>query len=199
MNKHQFFVDEAKPRAVQLSGEVTRARVCTIINQLKRLQTTSALEPVKLIINSSGGNLYETLTLCGALESIFVVPVHAVVIGECSSVATLVLLSCTTRSCLPHARFGIHSGITSRQRFRDRMSPKRLQELLVHTGLISGTLVTTYERKLGLSMNSARELIEKGNDEHMLSAMDAKRIGLVSRIEYNKVNIYPAALKATVL
>lgn len=202
MNKHQTFLNEAaESRIVELTGEVNSSRSSLVIRQLKRMQDISAYDSVKLIINSKGGDLHEALALCGALENIFVVPVEAVVIGECSSVATLILLSCSKRTCLPNARFGIHSGITSRQRFKDRMTSEHLQRLLMQTGLISGTLVATYERKLGMSTEAARSLIADGDacEEHMLSAHSAKRIGLVTQIEYKKINTYPAASKAAVL
>lgn len=147
-------------------------------------------EPINLVINSSGGELYAALQACDIMEHVLASPVHGLVLGQCSSAATFILLHCTKRSCTPHSRFLIHSGTTNTSFRIDDTSEKNLQRLLQECRQDREMVIDLYKRKLGIKQKKVEMLLARGDREfgEYLSSSEALDLGLVQEVIEGKVS-----------
>jgi ATP-dependent protease ClpP protease subunit len=181
-------------RTVILEGKITRQQCNTVLNRLLALQFDSPTEAVKLVINSGGGDSDAALDLCDFIDHVLTVPIHAIVIGECSSSATLILLSCTTKSATRHSRFVIHSGTLGGVEFTtDNMTNKKLADLTREATNYVQMVKEYYARKLGVGDNIVEKLLARGDQtfDNALSAEEALQVGLITDIIEGKLDIFP--------
>lgn len=182
-------------RTVVLTGDIEPDMGRRVIDQLAQLQFESASEPIKVYIDSPGGRFDVAMSICDFIEHLLMVPVHGYVLGECSSSATFVLLSCEKRICTPHAEFVVHNGTTSGVEFKtDKTTPKNLEDLLADVNHVVSLVVDFYAKRLGLSKEKVEKLLERGdqNFNRALSAEEALAVGLVTQIVDGKIGIFPA-------
>lgn len=199
VNKHNVILKNTDvPRIAYLAGGINSTSVKRLIRQLNRFQAQSASLPVNLMINSGGGNLCDALTLYDFIDKIATIPVHAIVVGECSSVALLVLLACEKRASTRYARFRIYGSISARISFRNGVTSKQVEQLLLEIGRIKAEMIHIFELKLGLPREQIRELLEKGEAEfdNIQNAFQAKRLGLLQKIVHEKLEAIPQPLQA---
>ena len=116
-------------RILFLSGEVCADTMDTLVAQLLFLDAQSH-EPIKLYINSGGGECYSGLELVSVMQFIQS-PVHTVVLGCAASMAAVIASSGEKghRKALKYSRFMIHqpsSGV-GYSTFRDQQI--HLQEM----------------------------------------------------------------------
>ncbi len=100
-------------RTIMLAGEISRESAQRVISQLLLLAEEDPKEPVKLFINSQGGDAdagYAIFDIVRFVE----VPVKMVAAGLAASAAVIVLLASpkALRFGLPNARFLIHQPST---------------------------------------------------------------------------------------
>jgi len=109
----QIAVRLLKQRTVILGGEINRDSAQSVIAKLLLLSEESPAEPIKLFINSPGGDAdagFAVFDVIRFIES----PVKAVCAGLAASAAVIVLLACPKerRFSLPNARVLIHQPST---------------------------------------------------------------------------------------
>lgn len=182
-------------RTVTLVGEITAESCSQTIDKLTHLQFLSPTDPVKLLINSAGGDIDAAVILCDFMDHVLTVPIHGMVVGECSSAATFILLSCSVRKATPHSSFVIHSGTTGGVEFKmDKMTPKNLEDLLNETTTVARLVTELYVRKLNLPEEKIDVLLERGDQRFnsSLTAQEAKEIGLITEIVEGKLDIFTA-------
>lgn len=183
-------------RTVVFAGKIKREMCGRTLDRLTLLQFRSASEPIKLLINSGGGDIDAAIDLCDFMDHVLTVPIHGVVIGECSSAATFVLLSCSVRKATQHSRFVIHSGTTGGVEFKmDKMTPKNLTDLTEEATNTAKMVVGFYAQKLGKSTSEVEKLIERGDQRFnsALTAQEAMEVGLITQIVEGKLDIFPSA------
>jgi ATP-dependent Clp protease protease subunit len=102
-----------KRRTVLLTGEINRRSSQRLIAELLLLSEEDPKEPIKLFINSQGGDADAGFAIFDVIRFIEA-PVKAVCAGLAASAAVIVLLACPKerRLSLPNARFLIHQPST---------------------------------------------------------------------------------------
>jgi len=102
-----------KQRTVMLSGEISRDSAQGVISQLLLLSEESADKPIKMFINSPGGDADAGFAVFDIVRYISA-PVHIIITGLAASAAVIVLLASPNdrRFSLPNARFLIHQPST---------------------------------------------------------------------------------------
>lgn len=97
-------------RMLELAGELTQAEAQKVIKILIHLNAVSA-SPIRLLINCEGGDLVGGLAITDCITSLRCY-VTGIVIGECSSVATVILQSCDERVIGETSNIMFHPGTT---------------------------------------------------------------------------------------
>lgn len=161
-------------RTVLIFGAITDLTAANVARQLIALDTESA-EPIDVIISSPGGHLESGDTIHDLVRFIRA-PVRMIGSGWVGSAATHVYLAAPRerRVCLPNTRFLIHQpsgGIGGKasdiaiQALEIVRARQRIAELIAReTGKALTTVLVDIER------------------DHWMSAEDAIKYGLVSRI-----------------
>lgn len=179
-------------RVVALDGRIDTDMIDNVLEHLLQLQILSN-EPITLVINSGGGNSTAALRLCDFIEHVLVAPVHAYVIGECSSAATLILLYCEKRFCTRFSYFVVHSGTLNGVTIPiDNTSPKQVEDLLKEVERDREQAVDLYMSKLRLSRKKVERLIARGDQRfnEALHAAEAIEVGLIHEILEDKIPIF---------
>jgi ATP-dependent protease ClpP protease subunit len=89
-----------------LCGEINDVIAHSLISDLIEHKKSGA-KKVKLIIDSVGGSVTAGLRIRKVVAELGI-PVEAEVLGQCSSIAFVILQACTTRKALPKAKFILH-------------------------------------------------------------------------------------------
>ena len=100
-------------RTIMLAGEISRESAQRVISQLLLLAEEDPAAPIKLFINSPGGDADAGYAIFDVVRFINV-PVHMIAAGLAASAAVIVLLASAKerRFSLPNARFLIHQPST---------------------------------------------------------------------------------------
>jgi ATP-dependent protease ClpP protease subunit len=78
-----------------------------IMTQIKALNIKSTQRPIKLLINSPGGDADALRTVLNAIKA-SIAPIDGIVVGRAYSAAALMLQACRTRYALPFSVFMVH-------------------------------------------------------------------------------------------
>lgn len=102
-----------KQRTVILSGEINKDSAQDVISKLLLLSEEDAKKPIKLYIDSPGGDADAGFAIFDVIRFIEA-PVIAICTGLTASAAVIVLLACSKerRMSLPNTRFLIHQPST---------------------------------------------------------------------------------------
>lgn len=162
-------------------GDLTKS-ILEIIDDdayISKIYKTHGLEynpkPIKIYIDSHGGNAYQCLGLLGVIEH-SPVPIHTIVTGVAASAGFLISITGHKRFCYKTSTFMYHqirgwNVGTLKQQTEKLEETKRLQELIekhtkAHTKLTKEKLEEIYEKK----------------KDWYLSAKDALKHGVVDEI-----------------
>ncbi|MDX9916358.1 MAG: ATP-dependent Clp protease proteolytic subunit, partial [Sphaerochaeta sp.] len=163
-----------KTRSILLSGEIDKESADTIIKQLLVLDGESC-EPIKLFINSPGGDVdagYAIFDMVRFIKS----PVTMIGMGLVASAAVLVLLAVPAkrRIGLPNSTYLIHQPMSGMRGVATAIEihAQHLEKLRSKLDL----LISTETGK------SIEEVTLDTERDHWLSADEAQAYGLVSRI-----------------
>ncbi|MCK9548578.1 MAG: ATP-dependent Clp protease proteolytic subunit [Sphaerochaeta sp.] len=163
-----------KTRSILLSGEIDKESADTIIKQLLVLDGESS-EPIKLFINSPGGDVdagYAIFDMVRFIKS----PVTMIGMGLVASAAVLVLLAVPAkrRIGLPNSTYLIHQPMSGMRGVATAIEihAQHLEKLRSKLDL----LISTETGK------SIEEVTLDTERDHWLSADEAQAYGLVSRI-----------------
>ena len=134
-----------------------------------------ARKPIRLYINSPGGDLIEGFAIVSAIQS-SKTPIKTINVGQWSSTAFLIGIAGHRRLSLPHAMFLMHDSITSNfdsaSKVQDNKMEfdKRFKREIVRKHVLSHSKMT------------AAEYDSKARDEFYMLPEDAKRLGFIDRI-----------------
>ncbi len=180
-------------RTVSIIGEINQSMIADVSARLLHLQMDSS-NPINLAINSGGGNGAAAMGLYDMISHIVTAPVHAIVIGRCSSAATFVLLGCKRRLALPHARFVIHSGTASGIDLKiNELSLAKATRLFDELKKNAKEIVDFYAQNLAITTEEVKRIIDRGDEEfdNEMSAQEAKSIGLITEIVTKNIGLFP--------
>ena len=96
-------------RRVFLVGELETDSISNAVKSLYFLETASKTKPVELFINSTGGDIVESLALYDIINTLQC-PIHTFAFGSCMSAAPLILAAGNKgdRWVAPNAQFMCH-------------------------------------------------------------------------------------------
>lgn len=181
-------------RRTVLLGQIDRPTVDRLGRQLLALQDES-LAPITMLIQSSGGATFSAMQLCDLMEYFITAPLRGVVIGNCHSAATFVLLNCGERLATPNSQFVIHSNqVGDIKVLTDQTTERNLQDLLRETTTIAETTTRFYMKKLNMSRTEVAALVARGDQafNNALSVEEALKIGLITGVVEKKLDFFPA-------
>lgn len=191
-------------RTIFLEDDVTPESISDVGSRMLFLQTESS-EPITLLINSGGGDLYPALQLCEQMKIIMKAPVRGIAVGECASSATFIMLHCAERYGTPYSRFLVHSGnLGGIDVPIGRASREVAEQLLADIKATEEQVTNLYidhltpaEWKAGeVDRNEKRQfvqkLIDRGDQRFngWLSAEEAVHVGLIEDVYKVKLDIY---------
>jgi ATP-dependent Clp protease protease subunit len=163
-----------KTRSVLLSGEIDKESADTIIKQLLVLDGESS-EPIKLFINSPGGDVDAGYAIYDMVRFIKA-PVTMIGMGLVASAAVLVLLAVPSerRIGLPNSTYLIHQPMSGMRGVATAIEihAQHLEKLRTKLDLLIST-------ETGKSLETVVLDTER---DHWLSADEAQAYGLVSKI-----------------
>lgn len=192
-------------RVVVLNGQVNSESVKDVGRRLLTLQMNSS-DPINLIIDSVGGSTYLALSLCDLITAMITAPIRAVVMGDCGSAATFVLLHCKERVSTRYSRFLIHSGTVDKVSLPiNQTTSENMELLLLELKETEDEVLKLYTRLLTPDAWAqkqptdkdrrayVRRLINRGDQRFhsWMTAQEAKQVGLIQKI-IHKLEIFPA-------
>jgi ATP-dependent Clp protease protease subunit len=180
-------------RTVLLRGMINQEAANQVISRLLLLQGFSS-EPINLLIDSNGGSLGYALRISDVISYVLAAPVKGIVIGDCLSAATLVLLHCTERISTPNASFLIHSGrmFEDLEMRVDQTTHKNIRLLHRDYMKTADRMIQLYAQKLNLSRKKVEKLIKRGDQDydHVMSPEEALKIGLIQKVLKQKLDLF---------
>lgn len=176
LQKNSRSLELRKARTLFLSGGVNASLAERIIGDLWLLSAESS-EPIKLIMNSPGGEVNSGLAIFDTIR--FITPeVHVLNAGLCASIATII--NCAVppkrRYSLPHTKFLIHQPLIMGH------IEGSASDLEIHAEDI---LKTRDKLNQILAESCSQELKKIAEDtlrDYWMSANEAQTYGLVSKI-----------------
>lgn len=131
-------------------------------------------EPIKLFINSEGGNIPDGLSVCSAIKCSDT-PVYTINIGKANSMAFLIFITGWLRFTLPYSEFMLHDGL-----YADNDSIMKVGDRLeFYKGQLTGLQQELILNNSTLSKSKYRSNIRK--DWYMLPK-EAQELGFVDNI-----------------
>lgn len=134
-------------------------------------------EPVELIINSEGGDVFSASEIYTELRS-YKGEVNARIVGVAASAATVISSACSKVTMSPTASYMIHKASTIGIGNSDDF--KHASDFL---DTVDKSIVTAYMDKTGMAQE---DLLQMMKDETWLSASDAKEKGFVDEIMFSE-------------
>lgn len=152
-------------------------------------------EPIRLIINSNGGDLDGAFALADCLHSLKA-PVTGIVIGMCASAALIALLACRERIATCHSRFLAHQARRKVSLMLDDNLEGKLQEILRDAQSMRAKIEDYYiSRTAKITREKAKQLMHEGEVfSKFLSVQEAKELGFIQQIvpdDFDLLHIEP--------
>eukprot|EP00940_MAST-03C_sp_MAST-3C-sp2_P002785 g2785.t1 len=168
-----------RERIVFLTGRIDKKSSDSVVAKLLYLSSKDSKTPIRLVINSGGGEITSGFAIYDAMKHAVRAPVHTIVLGKASSMATILLAAGEPghRSAYPHSRIMIHEasgcGGNSRKVPDARI---RLEELKYKNDM----LIDTLSNDSGVP---PQELQQQMDRDKYLSPADAIAMGFIDRVE----------------
>ncbi len=164
-------------RIILLKGEISKQAADNIIAMLTILAVRSN-EKIDLIIDSGGGSVDETFRIVNCLGLLKPV-IRGIVVGECSSMAIMILQACHKRYSCKLVKFHIHRFSISRSNMQNIIFERSLKEILD----AEKEYVDFVSKRMGLSKKKLWALMDRGSLYIIdYSATEALKLGLIDRI-----------------
>lgn len=196
MNDNQLYLPAPKKRLIFFAGDVDQEKIgynvkkhIIDINDSDILIKNLALvygfdytpQPIKLYLDSYGGDIYTTMGLVGVIES-SITPVHTYITGSAMSAGFLILISGHKRFCYKYSSLMYHqiSGESSgqaRQQELDVEENRRIMEIMEDI-VLSKTKIS--KRKLKQVYNT--------KDDWYISPEEALKLSIIDEIILEKTD-----------
>lgn len=162
-------------REVELCGPVNAGSCAVLIRSLLYLQQEDAQAPIRMFINSPGGEIQSGLALYDVMQALNC-PVNTICLGMAASMAALIFVSGARREMLPHSRVMIHDPLISGGAGGSALSVKaRADDLMRIRDITAGVIA----RHSGMSLERVFELTAS---DTYFEAKEAVEAGLADRI-----------------
>lgn len=179
-----------KSRVVKCYGEVNERMAYEVTSCLDVMSNDDPSAPIKLEINTPGGDILQGLAICNKIKEI-PNPVIGICLGEVMSMGTVICASCDFAISGSDTRFMIHEASSGTQgKFRDQKTSLEFTEDLnkVVFGIIGKKTGKTYDELMNdtqrdLFMNPKQALEYKLIDGIM---KDAEKASLDTTKDYVK-------------
>jgi ATP-dependent Clp protease protease subunit len=166
-------VDPVLSRTVFFDHEINEESATQLRAALMALSAEDKQLPIRIMLGSPGGGLYESLAI---YDTIKMLPnkVVAICSGKVMSGGILILLGCDERVSTPNTTFMIHHGHTT-------MSGNviELEEQVKEVKALNQKMLDTIVKSTKITRDQLDDLLIK---DHYLNAEEAKKAGLISRV-----------------
>ena len=164
-----------KTRSILVSGEINSELASKVYGQLMILADRSSKDPVTVYVNSPGGDADSGFGIYDMLKFVEV-PVRTVACGLCASSAVLVFLGADKGKnvSLPNSRFLLHQPSTGVH--------GSASDIEITAREIEQTRERYFEIVAKASGKKAATIVKDADRDFWLSAEEAKKYGLVSKI-----------------
>lgn len=139
---------------LELCGPIDAESAAILIRSLLYLQRADAVAPIKMFINSPGGEVQSGLALYDVMQSLSC-PVTTICLGMAASMAALVFVSGARREMLPHSRVMIHDPLIGGGLGGSALSVKARADDLMRIRDITGEVLA---RHTGMTLERVFEL-----------------------------------------
>lgn len=159
-------------RRVFLFGEINQQ---SVLNCIKGLSLIDRLEgPIELWICSEGGDVVSGSAL---IDYLFTMKnkIYGLVIGEASSMASLILQACTVRAMTPRSIILIHSGSAGVEG-----SPSSIRAHADYLKKDQETSIALYRMRTGMSVKKLKQWLSK---DTIFDAKTALKFGFIDEIK----------------
>ena len=163
-------------RIVFLNGEIHEEMANSIMMQLMYLQSESD-DPIRLYINSGGGEVNAGLLIYDALQAMEV-PLHIYCTGIAASMAAVILAGGQKgrRYILPHSKTMIHEPLISRGVGGSASSIKNISDSILETREILNGILAEHTNK------SLEEINEATSYDNYMNAEESVAFGLCDKV-----------------
>lgn len=155
----KYEINDLEERRLFINSEIDEEIIDTIVYHILRYNREDKgideklRKPIKLYINSVGGDTYNGYALISAIQS-SITPVYTINQGMCASMAFLIFLAGSKRYSMIHSIFLMHEGMnggfdnTSKMRERIEFETGKLEDLTKNF-VLSNTSITSdlYDEK----------------------------------------------------
>jgi len=175
--KISAFKDRLKKREIWINGPITNALVETLYTNIIRLQEESSHAPIKIIVNSIGGNLFESIVATDMMGTISC-PVTTIALAEAKSGGFIIWMGGKERICHEHTCLMMHDVAT--------MIMDKNSEIERHVKYIKGIKqkmanFLSYQTGGKTTPGYWIELFDSGKDK-WFSVEEALRLGIVHKV-----------------
>ncbi len=162
-------------REVELCGSVDAGSCAVLIRSLLHLQQEDAQAPIRMFINSPGGEVQSGLALYDVMQALNC-PVNTICLGMAASMAALIFVSGARREMLPHSRIMIHDPLIGGGIGGSALSVKARADDLMRIRDITGEVLS---RHTGMPLDRVFELTAQ---DTYFEAEDAIEAGLADAV-----------------
>lgn len=162
-------------REVELCGPVDAGSCAVLIRSLLYLQQEDAQAPIRMFINSPGGEVQSGLALYDVMQALNC-PVNTICLGMAASMAALIFVSGARREMLPHSRIMIHDPLIGGGIGGSALSVKARADDLMRIRDITGEVLS---RHTGMPLDRVFELTVQ---DTYFEAEDAIEAGLADAV-----------------
>lgn len=165
--------DETNGDDFGINGETARQLIKNLI-----ILNLLSNEPIHIILNSSGGHQEHGFAIYDAIKS-SVAPVRITVMGQASSIASVILQAATERIMTPHSEMLIHYGNASLE-----VSSRGMTAAGDNEKRVNRKMEEIYMNRIKIKnpKYSIKLLREKLDSETILDAYDAVAMGLADKV-----------------
>ena len=163
-------------RKVFLLGEITTEKVNDVLMQLMFLDSEGD-EPVKLYINSPGGEVMAGLLLYDAMKGMHA-PVYTYAVGTAASMGAVILAAGEMghRYIFPHSKVMIHEPLIGQSFGGSASSIKNISESILETKNLLNSILAEHTGK------SIEEINEATSYDNFMDAREAVNFGICDTI-----------------
>ena len=162
-------------REVELCGPVNAGSCAVLIRSLLYLRQEDAQAPIRMFINSPGGEVQSGLALYDVMQALKC-PVNTICLGMAASMAALIFVSGARREMLPHSRIMIHDPLIGGGIGGSALSVKARADDLMRIRDITGEVLS---RHTGMPLDRVFELTVQ---DTYFEAEDAIEAGLADAV-----------------
>lgn len=156
-------------RELELCGPIDAGSAAILIRSLLYLQRADAVAPIKMFINSPGGEVQSGLALYDVMQTLSC-SVTTICLGMAASMAALVFVSGARREMLPHSRVMIHDPLIGAGLGGSALSVKARADDLMRIRDITGEVLA---RHTGMTLERVFELTAQDTHFEAEAAVEA--------------------------